>query len=56
MLWAEDNIELPNNYFIALVQKKSLEKWLTNDHTLKEKYSNTVKRRQGLRSKSQRCS
>ena len=25
MLWAEDNIELPNNYFSALVQLKAFE-------------------------------
>ena len=36
MLWAEDNIELPNNYFSALVQLKSLEKRLANDLTLRE--------------------
>ena len=41
ILWAEDNIELQNNYFSALVQLKSLEKWLTKDQTLREKYSNT---------------
>ena len=28
MLWAEDNIELPNNYFSTLVQLKSLENGL----------------------------
>ena len=43
MLWAEDNIELPNNYFSALVQLKSLEKRFTKDQTLREKYSNTIK-------------
>ena len=43
MLWAEDNIELPNNYFSALVQLKSLEKRLTKDQILREKYSNTIK-------------
>ena len=43
MLWAEDNIELPNNYFSALVQLKSLEKRLAKELTLWEKYSNTIK-------------
>ena len=43
MLWAKDNIELPNNYFSALVQLKSLEKRLTKEQTLREKYSNTIK-------------
>ena len=42
MLWAEDNIELPNKYFSALVQLKSLEKRLSKDLTLREKYSNTI--------------
>ena len=28
MLWAENNIELPNNYFSALVQLQSLESGL----------------------------
>ena len=44
MLWAEDNIELPSNYFSALVQLKSLKKRLTKDQTLREKYSNTIKK------------
>ena len=43
MLCAEDNIELPNNYFSALVQLKSLEKWLTKEQLLREKYSNIIK-------------
>ena len=43
MLWAEDNIELPNNYFSALVQLKLLEKRLAKDQTFREKYSNTIK-------------
>ena len=43
MLWAEDNIELPNNYFSALVHLKSLEKRLAKDQPLREKYSNTIK-------------
>ena len=43
ILWAEDNIELPNNYFSALIQLKSLEKRLTKDQPLREKYTNTIK-------------
>ena len=43
MLWAEDDIEMPNNYFSALVQFKLLEKRLTKDQLLEEKYSNTAK-------------
>ena len=44
MLWAEDNIELPKNYLSALVQLKSLEKRLTKNQTLREAYSNTIKK------------
>ena len=43
MLWAEDNIELLNNYFSALVQLIFLETRLTKDQTLRENYSNTIK-------------
>ena len=43
MPWAEDNIELPNNYFSALVHLKSLEKRLMKDQTVRENYSNTIK-------------
>ena len=32
--WLEDNVELPNNYFTALVQVKSLEKRLTKNQLL----------------------
>ena len=43
MLWAEDNIQLPNNYFSSLVQLKSLEKRLSRDTSLKENYANTIR-------------
>ena len=42
-LWAEDNVELPNNYFSALVQLKLFEKRFTKDQPLRENYSNTIK-------------
>ena len=42
MLWADDNIQLPNNYFLSLVQLKSLEKRLSRDTTLKENYAKTI--------------
>ena len=35
MLWVDDNIQLPNNYFSSLVQLKSLEKRLSRDTSLK---------------------
>ena len=43
MLWADDEIQLPNNYFLALVQLKSLEKRLSRDTSLKENYANTIR-------------
>ena len=43
MLWDEDNIELPNNYFSALAQLKSSEKRLKEDQTLIKNYSNAIK-------------
>ena len=43
MLWADDNIQLPNNYFSSLVQLKSLEKRLWRDTSLKETSANTIR-------------
>ena len=58
MIWDEDNIETPNNYFSALVHLKSLEKRLLKDQNLMEKLCEYHQRglKQGLRSKGQRCS
>ena len=42
MLWADDNIQLPNNYFSTLVQLKSFKKRLSRDTTLKENYAKTI--------------
>ena len=42
MLWADDNIQLPINYFSSLVQLKSLDKRLSKDKTLKENYAKTI--------------
>ena len=42
MLWAQDESSLPNNYFSALVQLKSLERRLAKDADLKERYSKTI--------------
>ena len=39
---AEDSIELPNNYFSALVQLKYLKKRITKDLTLRQNYPNRV--------------
>ena len=43
MLWADDESTLPNNYFSALVQLKSLERRLGKDPQLTESYSKTIK-------------
>ena len=43
MLWADDNIQLPNNYFSSLVQLKSLGKRLSRDTRLNENYANTIR-------------
>ena len=53
MLWVEDNIKLSINYFSALVQLKSMEKRLTKEQLLREKYPNTIKEELD---KDQRCS
>ena len=42
MLWADEESTLPNNYFSALVQMKSLERRLGKDPQLKESYSKTI--------------
>ena len=43
MLWADDNTQLPNNYFSSLVHLKSLEKRLSRDTRLNENYTNTIR-------------
>ena len=43
MLWAEGDSSLPNNYFSALVQLKSLGRRLEKDAELKKGYTQTIK-------------
>ena len=43
MLWAADNIQLPNNNLSSLLQLKSLEKRLAKDEDLREVYTSTIK-------------
>ena len=43
MLWADDESSLPNNYFSALVQLKSLERRLEKTPELKAIYAQTIK-------------
>ena len=42
MLWAEEDSSLPNNFFSALAQLKSLERRLEKDDNLKRKYAATI--------------
>ncbi|XP_063728551.1 uncharacterized protein LOC134856114 [Symsagittifera roscoffensis] len=42
MLWAEESIMLPDNYYSSLVQLKSLEKRLAKDPHLRDQYSKTI--------------
>ena len=42
MLWAEDSIILPDNYYSSLVQLKSLEKRLAKDPHYRNQYSKTI--------------
>ena len=39
LLWAEDHSQLPNNYYSALAQLKSLEKRLDKDTNLRALYA-----------------
>ena len=42
MIWADDESSLPNTYFSALDQLKSLERRFGRDGELKERYSKTI--------------
>ena len=42
MLWAEESIMLPDNYYSSLVQLKSFEKRLAKDPHLRNQYSKTI--------------
>ena len=42
MLWANDDLDLPNNYYSAPVQLKSLEKRLSKDEELRSEYSKNI--------------
>ena len=42
MLWADDRSNLPNDYFSALVQLKSLERLLDEKSELKNSYAQTI--------------
>ena len=42
MLWAEDDVQLPYNYYSSLIQLKSLEKRLNKDPALRSQYAETI--------------
>ena len=42
MLWADDDSNLPKNYFSALAQLKSLERRLEKDRNMKDNYLKTI--------------
>ena len=44
MLWAEDHSQLPNNYYSALAQLKSMEKRLDKDTNLRALYAKKIKK------------
>ena len=43
MLWADDNVQLLHNSFSSLVQLRSLQKRLSRDKKLNEKYADTIR-------------
>ena len=42
MLWAEESIMLPDNYYSSFVQLKLLEKRLAKDPHLRNQYSKSI--------------
>ena len=42
LLWQEDEVKLPNNFYYAMGQLKSLERCLQKDKTLMKRYQETI--------------
>ena len=42
LLWREDDVKLPNNFFSAMGQMKSLERRFQKDEALKNRYQDTI--------------
>ena len=42
LLWREDEVKLPNNFYSAMGQLKSLERRLQKDETLRKRYQETI--------------
>ena len=43
MLWADNNVSLPNNYYSSLGQIKTLERRLMKDRKLRERHADTIR-------------
>ena len=43
MLWVDSNVSLPNNYYSSLAQFKTLERRLSKDAELRERYAETIR-------------
>ena len=43
MLWIDSNVSLPNNYYSSLAQFKTLERMLSKDPELRERYADTIR-------------
>ena len=43
MLWIHSNVSLPNNYYSSLAQFKTLERRLSKDPELRERYADTIR-------------
>ena len=43
MLWIDSNVSLPNNYYSSLAQFKTLERGLSKDPELRERYAETIR-------------
>ena len=43
MLWIDSNVSLPNNYYPSLAQFKTLERSLSKDPELRERYADTIR-------------
>ena len=42
LLWREDEVKLPNNFYSAMGQRKSLERRLQTDDRLRKRYQETI--------------
>ena len=43
MLWIDSNVSLPNNYYSSLAPFKTLERRLSKDPELRERYADTIR-------------